>query len=901
MMTGNEIREKFLQYFESKGHTRVPSSSLVPFNDPTLLFTNAGMNQFKDVFLGLEQRPYNRATTSQKCVRAGGKHNDLDTVGRTARHHTFFEMLGNFSFGDYFKRDAIKYAWEFLTVEMGLPVDKLYITIYKDDDDAHDLWRQLTPVPEERIIRLGEKDNFWAMGDTGPCGPCSEIHIDRGEEHSCGPNCGIGQCDCDRFLEIWNLVFMQFNRDAQGNMTPLPKPSIDTGMGLERITSVVQKVPSNYDTDIMRKIMEAVENLSGKPYYKDMRGFPFRVIADHIRSCTFLISDGVLPSNEGRGYVLRRILRRAIRFGKVLGIDKPFMYSLVPVVTLQMGEAYPQLAQTQDSVMRVIKREEERFEETLDAGIRQAQEIVQDVKARGGHTLPGQEMFRLYDTYGFPFDLSQDIAEEAGLKVDMEGFNAAMEEQRRKSRESRQEAGAWDLALMITKLCQGPATQFVGYQTLEADGNLQAMVREGELVDRANEGESVDLIFDQTPFYAESGGQVSDQGVVTGALGHVDIQSVFKLPDGRFVHHGVVSGQIRQEEPFLLKVNALARRETAANHTTTHLLHKALRTVLGNHVYQAGSMVEPERLRFDFAHFNAMTPEEIQKVEDMVNAAIMAGYPVDTLEKDLEDAKKDGAMALFGEKYSDKVRVVTIGKGRGGDAPAAVDARKGEAQPEDYSMELCGGTHLQNTAQAGMFKIISEGAVSAGVRRIEAVTGPSILALLNEKETMLQNLADLLKTPVAGLEKKIQNQIESMKQAEKALAQAEAKIAHLQGDQFLEKVIHIAGVPVMISKVDARDMESFRSLSDTLKDKLGSGIVVIGTVLEDKVSFIVTVSRDWIAEGAHAGNLIKEIAKVAGGSGGGRPDMAQAGGKDPALLSKALDQAHQIIEQQLKK
>ncbi len=901
MMTGNEIREKFLQYFESKGHTRVASSSLVPFNDPTLLFTNAGMNQFKDVFLGLEKRPYTRATTAQKCVRAGGKHNDLDTVGRTARHHTFFEMLGNFSFGDYFKRDAIRYAWEFLTVEMGLPVDNLYITIYKDDDEAYDLWRELTPVPEERIVRLGEKDNFWAMGETGPCGPCSEIHIDRGEAHRCGPNCGLGQCDCDRFLEIWNLVFMQFNRDAKGNMTPLPKPSIDTGMGLERIASVVQKVGSNYDTDIMLKIMEAVEQLSGMPYYKDMRGFPFRVIADHIRSCTFLISDGVLPSNEGRGYVLRRILRRAIRFGKVLGIERPFMNELVPVVTQQMGEAYPQLSQTQDSVMKVIKREEERFHETLDAGIRLAQEIVQGVKDSGGHVLPGQEMFRLYDTYGFPFDLSQDIAEEAGLQIDIDGFNAAMEEQRRKSRESRQDAGAWDLALLMAKLSQGAATKFLGYSCLEAEGKLQAMVREGELVDRANEGESVDLIFDQTPFYAESGGQVADKGMVSGANGHVTIQGVYKLPDGRFVHHGVVSGQIRQEEPFQLKVDALTRRETAANHTTTHLLHKALRTVLGSHVYQAGSMVEPERLRFDFAHYNAMTQVEIQQVEAIVNTAIMAGYPVDTQEKDIEDAKKDGAMALFGEKYGDKVRVVTIGRGQGADAPVAVDAKEDQVLPEDYSMELCGGTHLQNTAQAGLFKIISEGAVSAGVRRIEAITGPSVLSMLNEKEKTLQDLADLLKTPVAGLEKKIQNQIDGLKQAEKALAQAEAKIANLQGDQFLSKVIQIAGVPVMISKVEARDMESFRALSDTLKEKLGSGILVIGTVLEDKVSFIVTVSKDQLAAGAHAGNLIKEIAKVAGGSGGGRPDMAQAGGKDPELLTKALEQAQTIIAQQLKK
>lgn len=876
MMTGNEIREKFLRYFESKGHQRVPSSSLVPFNDPTLLFTNAGMNQFKDVFLGLEKRPYTRATTAQKCVRAGGKHNDLDTVGRTARHHTFFEMLGNFSFGDYFKADAIRYAWEFLTVEMGLPQDKLYITIYQDDDEAYELWRKLTPVPPERIIRLGEKDNFWAMGDTGPCGPCSEIHIDRGEEHSCGPNCGIGKCDCDRFLEIWNLVFMQYNRDADGRMTPLPRPSIDTGMGLERITSVVQDVASNYDTDIMLEIMRAVEQVCGKPYNKDMRGFPFRVIADHIRSCTFLISDGVLPSNEGRGYVLRRILRRAIRFGKVLGIDGPFMYKLVPVVVQQMGGAYPELKESQASVERVIKSEEERFGETLDAGIKMAQDIVAKVKAEGGDTLRGEDMFRLYDTYGFPFDLSQDIAEEAGLAIDMAGFEAAMDRQRQMSKGARKEAGAWDLALMMTKLSQGAATRFLGYDTLEARSKAAAIVREGELVDWANEGEEVFMILESTPFYAESGGQVADTGRISGKDGHVDVESVTKLPDGRFVHYGKVSGQIHGTEEFSLKVDALGRRRIAANHTATHLLHKALRTVLGSHVYQAGSVVEARRLRFDFAHFNAVTPEELAKVEAMVNEAIMADYVISTEEKDIEDAKKEGATALFGEKYGDKVRVVTMG---------------------DFSKELCGGTHLKNTADVGLFKIVSEGAVSAGIRRIEAVTGLGVLELLAEKEAALTEISAALKTPVGALEKKVHNLLDDLKRTEKALEQAEAKMAGMQSGQIMDKVEEIGGVPVLISRVDARDMDSFRSLSDTLKDKLGSGILVIGTVMEDKVSLIVTVSKELAGKRAHAGNLIKEIAKVCGGGGGGRPDMAQAGAKDPGKLDEALAKAKEIIAQ----
>ncbi|MEA4892767.1 MAG: alanine--tRNA ligase [Peptococcaceae bacterium] len=878
MMTGNEIREKFLRYFESKGHQRVASSSLVPFNDPTLLFTNAGMNQFKDVFLGLEKRPYSRATTAQKCVRAGGKHNDLDTVGRTARHHTFFEMLGNFSFGDYFKEDAIRFAWEFLTVEMGLPQDKLYITIYQDDDEACELWQKLTPVPAERIIRLGEKDNFWAMGDTGPCGPCSEIHIDRGPEYSCGPNCGIGKCDCDRFLEIWNLVFMQYNRDAEGRMTPLPRPSIDTGMGLERITSVVQHAASNYDTDIMLEIMHAVEKVSGKPYYKDMRGFPFRVIADHIRSCTFLISDGVLPSNEGRGYVLRRILRRAIRFGKVLGIDGPFMNKLVPVVVQQMGGAYPELKKTQASVERVIKGEEERFGQTLDAGIKLAQDIVAKVRAQGGGVLPGEDMFRLYDTYGFPFDLSQDIAEEAGLKVDMAGFEAAMDKQRQMSKGARKDVGAWDLALMMTRLSQGPATRFVGYDCLEAKSKAAVMVREGELVDWANEGEEVYMIMETTPFYAESGGQVADIGRISGKDGHVDVGNVTKLPDGRFVHQGRVRGQIHATEEFSLTVDGENRRRIAANHTVTHLLHKALRTVLGSHVYQAGSVVESRRLRFDFAHFNAMTPEEISRVEVLVNQAIFAAYPVTTEEKDIEQAKEEGATALFGEKYGEKVRVVTMG---------------------DFSKELCGGTHLKNTALAGLFKIVSEGAVSAGIRRIEGVTGQGVLELLEEKEAVLNEISAVLKTPVGGLEKKIQNLLENLRQTEKALEQAEAKTAALQSGQIMDKVVEISGVRSLITRVEARDMDSFRALSDTLKDKLGSGILVIGTVMDEKVSLIVTISKDLAGRKAHAGNLIKEIAKVCGGGGGGRPDMAQAGAKDPGQLDAALAKAREIIASQL--
>ncbi|MDD4402729.1 MAG: alanine--tRNA ligase, partial [Desulfitobacteriaceae bacterium] len=702
MLSGNEIREKFLAYFESKGHTRVESSSLVPYQDPTLLFANAGMNQFKDVFLGLEKRPYTRATSSQKCVRAGGKHNDLETVGKTARHHTFFEMLGNFSFGDYFKREAITYAWEFLTKEMGLPEDKLYATIYQDDDEADDLWRELTSIPPERIVRLGEKDNFWSMGDTGPCGPCSEVLIDRGEKYSCGTNCEIGKCDCDRFLEIWNLVFMQYNRDAEGKMTPLPRPSIDTGMGLERITSVVQDVESNYDTDLIKPLLKAVESLCGQTYYRDQRGFAFRVVADHIRACTFLISDGVLPSNEGRGYVLRRILRRAIRFGKVLGIEDPFMDKLVPVVVDLMKGVYPAIEEKADYLAQVIRREEERFHVTLNEGIHLAQEIVHNLQEKGLTVIPGEEAFRLYDTFGFPLDLTEDIAEEAGFKVDVEGFNQAMEEQRAKARSARQEVRAWDLALTVQNLAGNlPASKFTGYELLEDAGEIGAILKDGELVAEAEDGEEVYLIVNRTPFYAEGGGQAGDMGEIAAASGQVRVENTKKMPDGKIVHQGVVSGVVSAGEKVTLLVDILARRNTAKNHTATHLLQKALQIVLGDHVHQAGSFVEEARLRFDFTHFAALTREELWKIEDLVNDKIAESLEVTASEMSLAEAKKLGAMALFGEKYGETVRVVRI---------------------EDFSKELCGGTHVRNTSQLGLFKIISESAVGSGLRRIEAVT-----------------------------------------------------------------------------------------------------------------------------------------------------------------------------------
>lgn len=881
MLSGNEIREKFLKYFENKGHTRVSSSSLVPYNDPTLLFTNAGMNQFKDVFLGIEKRPYTRATSSQKCVRAGGKHNDLDTVGRTARHHTFFEMLGNFSFGDYFKREAITYAWEFLTVELGLPIHNLYATVYKDDDEAYELWQELTPLPAERILRLGEKDNFWSMGDTGPCGPCSEIHIDRGEQYSCGPNCGLGQCDCDRFLEIWNLVFMQYNRDADGNMTPLPHPSIDTGMGLERITSVVQNVESNYDTDLLHKIILAIEELSGKTYQKDQGGFPFRVIADHIRSCTFLISDGVMPSNEGRGYVLRRILRRAVRFGKVLGIEKPFMSELVPVVVGLMSGAYPELTEKADYVAKVIRNEEERFHETLNDGIRLAQEIVNNVKTEGLDTIPGQDIFRLYDTYGFPIDLTQDIAEEAGLKVDLDGFNEAMAEQRQRAKAARQEVRAWDLALTVTNLAgELPDTVFTGYETLRQEAQIQALIKDGQLVEKASEGDEVYLIVDKTPFYAAGGGQVSDLGEIIGDSGKIKVKDSEKLPDGKIVHQGIVEkGTILSSEKVMMIVNDERRISTARNHTATHLLHKALQTVLGDHVHQAGSVVEPDRLRFDFTHFAALTDEEIDQVEELVNQKILEAICVNRQEMALDEAKESGATALFGEKYGDRVTVVKVG---------------------DFSLELCGGTHVENTSQLGLFKIISESAIGAGTRRIEAVTGQGVRAYLAAQEGLVAEISNLLKSPAQEIAHKVQNLLDELKQKEKKIEQLEAQTAKSQVEDLAEKTIEIKGIKVLISKVQANDMDTLRSMADMFRDKIESGIVVLGSVMDNKLNFIVAVTKDIAGKKAHAGNIIRDIAKIAGGGGGGRPDMAQAGAKDVNKLDEALQQAQQIIDAQIK-
>lgn len=881
MLTGKELRDKFIKFFESKGHTHVASSSLVPHNDPTLLFTNAGMNQFKDVFLGLEKRPYKRAVTAQKCVRAGGKHNDLETVGKTARHHTFFEMLGNFSFGDYFKRDAISFAWEFLTKEIELPEDKLYVTIYQDDDEAFQLWQELTPVPSERIIRLGEKDNFWSMGDTGPCGPCSEILIDRGEDKRCdAPECAIGKCDCDRWLEIWNLVFMQYNRDEQGVLTPLPRPSIDTGMGLERLASIVQNVDSNFDTDLIKPLITEVEKLCGKKYEPNEKGFPFRVVADHIRSCTFLIGDGVLPSNEGRGYVLRRILRRAVRFGKVLGIDEPFLYKLSSTVNDLMGYIYPEINDNLEYIKKVIKAEEERFHETLNEGIKLVNEKIEKIKKEGGQEIPGQVVFTLYDTYGFPLDLTQDIAFEHGLAVDIEGFNQAMEEQRQRARSAQKDVRAWDLALTVNEhLGDLPKTKFVGYNTLETDSVILGMINNGEKVSEANEGDYVFVVLDQTPFYAEGGGQVGDRGFIYGETGKIEVMNTTAMPDGKIIHEGQVSGTITQDAKVKAQVTSTQRKATARNHTATHLLHKVLKEVLGEHVNQAGSLVEANRLRFDFSHFSQVSKEELEEIEKRVNQEILAAHPVSTFETGLEEAKRLGAVALFGEKYGDVVRCVKAG---------------------DFSLELCGGTHVGNTSEIGLFKIIHEGAVAAGIRRIEAVTGEKALEFINSREKLLDEAAKTLKVNVNDLVGKIEHLLAEIKENQKEIEKLNAQISKQQVNELLNKVKDIKGVKVLALEVAASDMNNLRSLADMFRDKLGSGVVVLGTKNEDKVNFVATVTKDLVQKGIHAGNIIREVAKKAGGGGGGRPDMAQAGGKDVTQLQAALDLVENLVSEQLK-
>lgn len=878
MLKSHEIREMFIDYFTSRGHTAVSSSSLVPVDDPTLLFTNAGMNQFKDVFLGIEPRDYRRAVTSQKCMRAGGKHNDLDTVGRTPRHHTFFEMLGNFSFGEYFKREAISFAWGFLTETAGLSPDRLWVTVYLDDDEAYGLWQEVAGVRPERIVRLGEKDNFWSMGDAGPCGPCSEIIYDRGSGYRCSdPDCGLGHCDCDRWLEIWNLVFMQFDRDHTGVMTPLPRPSIDTGMGLERLTSILQDVDSNYETDLFTPIIAEIERMTGQGYDRGSKGFPFRVIADHIRACSFLVIDGILPGNEGRGYVLRRILRRAVRFGKLLGLNEPFFYRLVPVVIGVMGGAYPEIKEKQQFVEQVIHMEEERFFTTLSDGLRKVEDIVARLREQGNNTIPGKDAFMLYDTFGFPIDLTEDVAEEYGLTVDKDGFEAMMAAQKERGRKSFKSEDAFALEKSIASLLEGEtATDFVGYQCLDWESEVMAIIQNGQGVESVEDGEAL-VILMETSFYAESGGQTADKGIIKGPEGILEVTDVQKVA-GWFLHYGTVDGTLRQGQEVVAQVDVERRQATAANHTATHLLHQALRDTVGDHAQQKGSLVEPERLRFDFSHFAPLSPEEMRTIEDKVNRKVWSLLPVKAQQTSLAEAKEMGAMALFGEKYGDQVRMVEV---------------------EGFSRELCGGTHVKNTGEIGIFKIVTEASIGAGLRRIEAVTAGEAWADLRNAEEELKKTAAVIKTSPAEVAERVDSLVRQLREKEKELETLRNRLEKEKAADVLDLAVKVKDISVLTAEIQASDMNSLRQNAEMLRDKLGSSVVVLGARIEDKVGFAAFVSKELTKRGLHAGQIVGQVARIAGGGGGGRPDMAQAGGKDPEKLMEALQAARVIVEKSL--
>lgn len=880
-LRGNELRREFLKYFEEKGHTIVPSSLLVPANDPTLLFTNAGMVQFKNVFLGLEKRPYKRATTAQKCVRAGGKHNDLETVGKTARHHTFFEMLGNFSFGDYFKKEAIEFAWEFLTKVLELPSEKLYVTIYENDDEAYDLWHKNIGVPSSKIVRLGEKDNFWSMGEIGPCGPCSEIIFDRGAEYACSPECALGKCDCDRWLEIWNLVFMQYNRDQNGTLTPLPKPSIDTGLGLERMASVLQGVESNFDTDLLYPLIQEVEKISQKTYERGEKGFAFRVIADHARACTFIIADGVLPSNEGRGYVLRRILRRAYRFGKTLGIKGPFLYLLVAKVGEIMAEAYPEVEEKRDFIQKIIREEEEHFEETLNEGLKIAEEIVARLKEQNLDTISGKDVFLLYDTYGFPLDITRDLAEERGLKIDLQGFEAEMEKQRQRSKMAKEKEEN-ELFFLGGVAKDVPSSFFVGYETLKEEAKILLLVSGLEKREKLREGEEGYLFTDKTPFYAEGGGQVGDKGIFLTAKAKGEVLDTKRLAGNKIVHKiRVIRGEIEVGEKVILEVDAKLRLATARNHTATHLLQSALRRVLGEHIHQAGSFVEPSRLRFDFTHFAPLTEEELKKVEQIVNEAILSSYEVQTEILPLEEAKKRGAIALFEEKYEDLVRLVKI---------------------DEVSQELCGGTHLKNTAQAGLFKIVLEAGVASGVRRIEAVTGEAFYNLFRQQEEILKQLKTNLKAPLEELPRRLEIILEENRKLQQEVKRLHKELAKAKLEENLLKAKKIDDVEVLaVETLPELDHASLREQADLLRDKLKCGVVVLASPDEGKINLVAMATKDAVKKGIHAGKIIAKVAEITGGRGGGRADLAQAAGKDVEKLPLALEKVAELVRSQLEK
>ncbi len=867
-LKSHEIRRAFLDYFREKGHEIVPSSSLVPADDPSLLFTNAGMVQFKKVFLGEEKRPYTRAASCQKCVRAGGKHNDLENVGYTARHHTFFEMLGNFSFGDYFKKEAIEFAWEFLVERLGLPREKLWVTVFRDDDEAAELWPRLTGISPDRVVRLDEEDNFWAMGDTGPCGPCSEILIDQGEDVGCKrQDCKVG-CDCDRFLEIWNLVFMQFFRDETGKMSPLPEPCIDTGMGLERIAAVCQGKLNNFDTDIFENIMALLSKLSGKAYgSSDATDIAMRVIADHSRAAAFLIADGVIPSNEGRGYVLRRIIRRAVRYGRVLGLRDKFMKKTAFQVVEDMGEVYPELVKNREFIGQVLDHEEERFAQTLGLGLRMLDEHVQELRQKGEETISGDFIFKLYDTYGLPVDIVQDISKELGLSLDRERFERMLREQRERSKKSAKETVTEKLPEAYKRLIDtGKVTEFTGYKETSSRAKVLALISEGKETESAPEGWKGELVSDRTPFYAESGGQTGDKGEIETPSGKAVVRDTIKKGDLIIHKIEVRQGQICIGEEASLKVQEDRRLDTARNHTATHLLHAALRQVLGKHVRQSGSLVEPERLRFDFTHFSALSRQELKEIEAIVNEKVRADLPVETQVLTQEEAISLGAMALFGEKYGELVRVVTI---------------------PDFSMELCGGTHLERTGQIGLFKIISESSVASGIRRIEAVTGARAVETVQEMEDELLDIASRLKCPVNAVVKRVESLSERIKELERELKARETGGAIKDVKGLVDKAEEVSGVKLVSSKVEGLDAAALRELGDRIRDRLDKGVVILGSSKNGKAMLLVMATKN-ITDSINASELIRAISKEIKGGGGGRPDMAQAGGKDPSGIERAI-------------
>ena len=866
-MKSSEIRQRFLDFFKRHGHTIVPSSPLVPANDPTLLFTNAGMVQFKEVFLGLEKRPYVRAVSSQRCVRAGGKHNDLENVGYTARHHTFFEMLGNFSFGDYFKREGIRYAWEFLTQDLKLPAERLWVTVYKDDHEAADIWLKEMKVDAKRFAYLGESSNFWQMGDTGPCGPCSEIFYDHGPGIPGGPP-GSPDEDGDRYVEIWNLVFMQYNRDQAGKLTPLPKPSVDTGMGLERIAAVQQGVHSNYQIDLFQHLIRAVAEITGST---ERQSHSLNVVADHIRAAAFLIIDGVLPSNEGRGYVLRRIIRRAIRHGHRLGARETFFYKLVGPLCQQMGDAYPELNKARSQVERVLQQEEDRFNETLEQGLRILED---DIAALKGDTISGATAFKLYDTYGFPVDLTRDAALERNLKIDMAGFEREMEAQRERARA----ASSFKTAEIGAVTVDQP-TQFTGYERLSDAGQILQITRGTDLAqtDTLRAGEQGNIVLDRTPFYAESGGQVGDRGVLRAG------DAVFRVEDTQkhgqvHVHQGrVEKGQFRAGDKVTAEVDAMLRRATMLNHSATHLMHKALRDVLGSHVQQKGSLVDDQHTRFDFSHFEPVTPEQLAEVERRVNEQILHNDDTQARVMDMDSAKAEGAMALFGEKYGSEVRVLNIGD----------------------SIELCGGTHVRRTGDIGLFKIVSEGGVASGVRRIEAVTGPGVLNYLYQRESKLREAAEMLRASPEEVPRKVEQLTQRLKGLEKELDQLRAKLASGGSKDLMAEAKEVKGIKVLAAQLDGMDAKGLREALDRLKDKLAPAAIVLAAVVDNKVTLIAGVTKD-LAGRLHAGELVNQVASGVGGKGGGRPDMAQAGGTNPAGLKAALESVHGWVEHHLK-